>query len=116
MKLFGQKLQETARKLGLTNAEVALRANLSERRYGHYVTANREPDLATLVKIAHVLNTTPNDLLGFGGGAPRMSKHLRLLEKLSARAQSLTEAEIETVLILAEGLALRSRKAEKTKT
>ena len=114
MKLFGQNLKSAAEALGLTNAEVALRANLSERRYGHYVTANRQPDLATLSKIAQVLNTTPNELLGFGSGTARISKHAKLLNKLSASSQLLTEAEIETVLILVEGLYLRRRKNGQT--
>ena len=57
-------LASRAKELGLTNAEVARRAGLSERRYGHYVRGRNEPDLATLIRIAEVLETTPNVLLG----------------------------------------------------
>ena len=35
--------------LGLSDAEVARRAGLSERRYGYYATGEREPNLATLL-------------------------------------------------------------------
>lgn len=63
MELFAANLRKRAEELGLSHAEVARRAGLSERRYGNYVSGRREPDLATLVKIATVLATTANDLL-----------------------------------------------------
>ncbi len=49
----------------MADAEVARRAGLSERRYGHYVTGRNEPNLGTLVKLCNVLETTPNEMLGF---------------------------------------------------
>jgi transcriptional regulator with XRE-family HTH domain len=49
--------------LGLSDAEIARRTGLSERRYGHYVTGEREPDLVTLTRISTTLGLTPNDLL-----------------------------------------------------
>ena len=68
MDVFIKRLREGARTLNLSDAEVARRAGLHERRYGHYVTGNREPNLETLVRICAVLATTPNYLLGFEGG------------------------------------------------
>ncbi len=65
MDVFTRKLRERARQLGLSNAEVARRADLNGRRYGHYARGTREPNLETLVRICAVLETTPNDLLGF---------------------------------------------------
>src|SRR3954449_10591973 len=64
MRVLGQKLRSRAKELGFSNAEVARRAGLSERRYGFYVTGDREPDLSTLLRICKVLATTPNILLG----------------------------------------------------
>lgn len=64
---FATNLRTRAEELGLSNAEVARRAGLSERRYGNYVSGRREPDLATLVRIAQVLDSTPDQLLSFGG-------------------------------------------------
>ena len=61
---FGERLRARARELDLSDAEVARRAGLGSRRYGHYVTNHREPDLQTLVRISEVLATTPNYLLG----------------------------------------------------
>jgi transcriptional regulator with XRE-family HTH domain len=60
---LGQKLRERAAELGLSGSEVARRAHLDERRYGHYVRGVREPDLVTLLRICEVLLTTPNELL-----------------------------------------------------
>jgi transcriptional regulator with XRE-family HTH domain len=46
MDLFAKRPRERAQ-LGLTDAEVARRAGLNERRYGHYVRGNREPRFGT---------------------------------------------------------------------
>ena len=43
METFAQRIRERARELGLSDAEVARRAGLSERRYGYYATGEREP-------------------------------------------------------------------------
>ena len=66
MEGVGNRLRARARALGLSDAEVARRAGLGGRRYAHYVADEREPDLATLVRISRILGTTPNDLLGIG--------------------------------------------------
>ncbi len=55
MELLGKQLRKRARQLGLSDAEAARRARLGERRYGHYVTGTREPNLATLLRIYPVL-------------------------------------------------------------
>jgi transcriptional regulator with XRE-family HTH domain len=69
MDFLVRRLRERGRELDLSNAEIARRCGLSERRYGHYVTGAREPNLATLLRICATLATTPNDLLGVGEGA-----------------------------------------------
>ena len=64
MDVFATNLRQRAQELGLSNAEVARRVGLSERRYAHYVSGRNEPDLAMLVRIGEVLQSTPNQLLG----------------------------------------------------
>ena len=64
MEIFAQRLRERAKQLGISNAEAARRVGLEERRYAHYASGRREPDMATLVNIAEILGTTPNWLLG----------------------------------------------------
>lgn len=51
--------------LRLSNAELARRMGLSDQRLGNYLAGTREPDLEMLTKLASVLQTTPNDLLGY---------------------------------------------------
>lgn len=74
---LGKALRERAKELGLTDTDVARRAGLDVGRYGNYSRGSREPDLATLVRISRVLQTTPNALLGVDE-TPR-SEHERLL-------------------------------------
>jgi transcriptional regulator with XRE-family HTH domain len=103
MQPFATNLRKRAEELGISNAEVARRAGLSERRYGNYVSGRREPDLATLVKIASVLATTPNDLLTSTVSQPD-SEALVLTRATSALA-ALSGDDLERVVIMMEALA-----------
>lgn len=82
MQIFVDRLQERARELGMSQADVARHAGLNERRFNHYACGRRQPDLSTLVRIAEALKTTPNWLLGvepFGSGDQRQLIEARLL-------------------------------------
>lgn len=57
------RMQRRTKELGLTDAEVARRMGVSERRYGFYVTGDRDPDLATLLRIADILQADADRLL-----------------------------------------------------
>lgn len=103
MELFATNLRKRAEELGISNAEVARRAGLSERRYGNYVSGRREPDLATLMRIASVLATTPNDLLT-DKTPPKTSGNLARLRALAALA-ALRRDDLERVAIMLEALA-----------
>ena len=87
-------MRERAAELGVSNAEVARRSGLTERRYSNYVTGIREPDLATLVRIAGVLQYTPNVLLGSENQVAAPARQLKIDRFLSA-AQSLDERDFE---------------------
>lgn len=76
METLTRNLRRRAKELGLSDAEVARRAGLSERRYGHYVTGTREPDFATFLRICEVLAVTPNEVL-LPSGTQAMEKSLR---------------------------------------
>jgi len=104
MDLFSSRLRERAAELGITHAEAARRAGLSERRYSHYVTGIREPDLATLVRIAEALQTTPDVLLGIGDPKPA-SDRSRLLDRLTSAVQSLADADLESIIAQTEAVA-----------
>jgi len=100
MQVLGEQLRRRARELDLTDAEVARRAGLSPRRYGNYVTGDREPDLQTLARICKVLTTTPNQLLGFDDvkSAKKKSERDRLIDKLVATAELLSDAQLKLAI------------------
>lgn len=107
MEPLATNLRRRSQLLGLPHAEVARRAGLSERRYGNYVTGDREPDLATLARIAMVLGTTPNDLLGFNEDRPAMEEGIN---RLITAAQAMSPTDLEMLVVQAEAIVLsRSR-------
>jgi transcriptional regulator with XRE-family HTH domain len=104
MKTFASRLRKRAEELGISNAEAGRRIGLGERRYAHYINGAREPDLATLVRIAKVLETTPNDLLGFGLEGKR-SKRTALKERLNVAANAMDDRALDITVIQAEAVA-----------
>jgi transcriptional regulator with XRE-family HTH domain len=102
MERLGRPLRERARELQLSDAEVARRAGLSERRYGHYVRGTRDPDYATLLRICDVLTVTPNDLLlEREPGAQETG----LIARLIATARQLSEPDLRLAVTQVEALA-----------
>lgn len=105
MESFASNLRKRAEQLGISHAEVARRAGLSETRYGNYVSGRREPDLATLVRIASVLATTPNDLLT--DSAPTMASGDMTRQRAVAALAALRADDLERVTIIIEALAAK---------
>jgi transcriptional regulator with XRE-family HTH domain len=105
---FGQNLRQRARELELTDAEVARRSGLTERRYGHYVTGAREPDLATLLRICQILNSSPNELLGWDGATSR-SRQNKLYARLHSAARGMPKPYLELLVVEAEALSRHAR-------
>lgn len=105
MDRFAKNLRDRAKELGISNSEVARRAALGEQRYGNYVTGLREPDLATLVRIAEVLETSPNRLLGFSPGTVIDERHESALRAIQDLASKLTVRDLEIIAELAAAMA-----------
>jgi transcriptional regulator with XRE-family HTH domain len=105
MDTFAKRLQERAKQLGISNAEAARRAGLDERRYAHYASGRREPDLGTLVKIAETLGTTPNWLLGVTIPGSEDPQFAALIDRFSNAANGMSMNEIEICIIQAEAVA-----------
>lgn len=103
MELFASNLRKRAEQLGISHAEVARRAGLSETRYGNYVSGRREPDLATLVRIASVLATTPSELLTDDSLASTSDDLAR--QRAIAALAALPHDDLERVAIMVEALA-----------
>jgi transcriptional regulator with XRE-family HTH domain len=100
---FARNLKRRAQALGLPDAEVARRCGLTERRYGNYATGRREPDLATLVKIAAVLQVSVDALLSEAGDGQPSGDPLG--DRLLTAAAALNDAERELVVVQVEALA-----------
>lgn len=109
MKIFTERLRQRAADLGISNAQAARRVGILERRYANYVTGEREPDLDLLTKIAKVLETTPNQLLGFGETQDK-GKRAKLIARLNSAARMLPDGELELVAVQLDALAARHRK------
>jgi len=104
MDVFCKNLRNRAEELGISNAEAARRSGLSERRYAHYVSGDREPDLATLVRISEALGLTPNQVLGHEE-KPQASARDLLLQRVQSAAQGISDGTLELVAVQVEALA-----------
>ena len=102
MEPFASNLRKRAEELGISNAEAARRVGLSERRYGNYISGRREPDLATLVRIATVLETSPDELLSFGDHEERSEPRLLARDRIIAATNVLTPDDLERLVIMVE--------------
>jgi transcriptional regulator with XRE-family HTH domain len=88
----------------LSNAEVARRARLSERRFGNYVTDIREPDLQTLTILARVLGISADELLGITA-ARITTERDRLLGQIVVAVDQLTEADLKIISVQLRAVA-----------
>jgi transcriptional regulator with XRE-family HTH domain len=109
MDIFAARLKERAQQLGISNAEAARRCGLDERRYAHYASGRREPDLATVVKIATTLGTTPNWLLGLSPDGGRSTSRSSLLDRLMSAAAGISDRDLKLVVTQAEALVKPSK-------
>ena len=64
MEIFAKRLSSRAQELEISDAEVARRAGLGARRYGHYVEGRSTPDYTVLLAICRALDCTADFLLG----------------------------------------------------
>ena len=109
MNIFARKLRERARDLQLSHAEIARRCGLTERRFGHYVTGTREPDLGTLVRISNALDTTPNALLGVDDSPRRIGEAADLQTAISAGLAALSLPNLRVVKTMVDSMILQQR-------
>lgn len=109
MDIFANNLKRRAQELEISNAEVARRVGLSERRYAHYVSGRNEPDLAMLVKIADVLQSTPNELLGLKDGEGAKGPRDVLVDRLNAVATMMTDDDLKSAVAQAEAVIAMRR-------
>lgn len=114
METWGERLRQRARKLGLTDIEVARRLGLAQGRYSAYVNGAREPDLKLFVRICQALGTTPDDILGVSPSPTledaALSEVLASLRQLDNNGLALVSALIRTVAAHQSYLAAKGTK------
>ncbi|WP_248449167.1 helix-turn-helix domain-containing protein [Sinorhizobium meliloti] len=105
MEPFATNLRRRAEQLGISNAEVARRAGLSDRRYGNYISGRREPDLSTLVRIANVLGASVDELVGMNLSEQVRTTEELFQERIMAAIKALRSDDLQRVAIMIEALA-----------
>jgi transcriptional regulator with XRE-family HTH domain len=97
MRGFGERLKERAAQLGLSGSGVARRLDLDPTRYNRYENNVNEPGLETLVRIARILEATPNQLLGVEPMPPppgTPDTREALLDALATAVRTLEDREL----------------------
>ena len=110
MDIFANRLRERAQQLGISNSEAARRIGLEEGRYGHYISGRREPDLATFKRIAEVLGTTPNWLLGISEEQENDPDRVAFMDRFANASSGMTLEEMKLCVIQAEAIVADKNK------
>lgn len=79
---FGEKLENTLKEQGMTQKELAQKANITESAVSHYVKGDREPRGTTLGVIAGVLGVTAGFLLGAGVASASSDRNQQTFDEL----------------------------------
>lgn len=114
MDIFAKRLKERAAQLGISNAQAARLCGLDERRYANYAANQREPDLATLVKIARTLGVSADVLLGLEDATQKDARR-SLIDRLTVAATSLQDDQLSAVVTQVEALSLVGSTGRRTK-
>lgn len=102
---IGERLFSTRRARGLSQEELGQKVHISKRMIAHYESAQGDPTIETLKKLAVALNVTVSYLTGESTQkvikeeiSPKVRRHLEKLQKLPLRDQ-------KTVMRMVDGLA-----------
>lgn len=79
MEGFGLRLENLREKAGYSKKELSRLLDYTDNVYGHYERGERSPTLETIVKLAELLDTSPNELIL---GKKNDGKHYKLFEEL----------------------------------
>ena len=93
---IGNKLYSVRKKTGMTQAQVAEEAGLSDRTYADIERGSVNMRIESFLKICNVLHVTPNEILTDGGDT--FTETTGILEKLMVRSAK----EQQTAMMLLE--------------
>lgn len=101
---FNLNLRSAREKKGLSQKEVAEAVGVAKSTYSLYESGNREPNVQTIKKIASVLNTSADELLGINtpSHTPVLAAHFE--------GDQYTEEELEEIRQFAEFVKNRNKK------
>ena len=97
-------MRARAQELGLADAEVARRLDISQSRYANYIADIRQPDFATFLRICSVLAITPNQILGVEPDAAPANEADRLRQRIVSAIGSMDEAQLSTVVKIVDAM------------
>ena len=109
--VFGVRIRQRAKELGLKGSEVARRAGITAKRYNNYVNGTREPDLASLRAISTVLETTLDALIDPDwAGAQHGTELNEAILRIRAACMSLSLEDARFIAKLATSLCVSRAK------
>ncbi len=110
---FGERLRQLRKQVGLTQEQLARKANLSRRMIVYYESQGGEPDAHLIVKIAKTLNVSTDMLLGNKNVACDSPKKLKLWRSL-LKVENLPEKDQKMITEMIEALEVRNREVNDT--
>lgn len=107
---IGKRIAEIRREKGFTQVELAERLGVSQAAISEYERGGSRLALPTLIRLATILETSVDEILGFKiSDRPRPSA-ARLWTRLR-KVEDLPEADRKTVLRVIDGLVARQAKS-----
>lgn len=86
--MFGERIAEQRKKLGLSQEELAEKLNISQKSISKYERGSRRPSYEVLVSMAALFGVTTDYLLGVDGGEKNMKNRLKELREENGMKQS----------------------------
>lgn len=93
MSVFGNNCRYFRKKIKMTQEEVSKKVGISQPSYALMESGKRDPDTDTVIKIATVLNVTPNDLFDF-----ETRNFYTIPNRIRERLSHLTDEQIYDIL------------------
>ena len=92
---FSDNLNEARLAANLTQREVAEKIGVAKSTYSQYESGNREPMIATIKKLAKLLNVSADELLGLPVNADEMELRRPAIKTLVRSAKGNDDIDIE---------------------
>ncbi|QSQ21134.1 helix-turn-helix transcriptional regulator [Pyxidicoccus parkwayensis] len=102
---FGKALREARARRGLTQVEVAAMLDIHPMVYSRMERGRMLPRVSSLRKVAMVLRTSTDELLGLAREArPGAKKESPLLRRLMTLSEDLDEEKLKALVVMASAL------------